>query len=57
MNRDVRTHFEEAIIPLIARRHPEVASEMCILVRGSFGLGIADEHSDLDAIIYLDDPL
>ena len=55
--RDIRTYIEGTIVPLIAERHPEVAPQMSILIGGSFGLGIADELSDLDANIYLDDPL
>lgn len=53
MSQDVRSYFEEKVIPLIARRHPEVMPEMIIRVDGSAGLGLQDEWSDLDAFIYL----
>ena len=57
MENDVKAHFGQKVIPLIADRLPDVVSEMSIKVGGSYGLGIADEHSDLDADIYLDDEL
>jgi len=57
MAKDVSAYFEKTVIPLITDKHPDVAAEMTIKVMGSFGLGIADEFSDLDCIIYLDDPL
>ncbi|MDQ1328222.1 MAG: hypothetical protein QG641_1507 [Candidatus Poribacteria bacterium] len=57
MQQDITIYFEQAVIPLIDKKHPEVASEMIIQITGSFGLGIADEFSDLDANIWLDDPL
>jgi hypothetical protein len=50
-------YFEQVILPLIAERHREIASELSIQVLGSCGLGIADEFSDLDSVIWLDDPL
>ena len=57
MTKDVEAYFERTVIPLIAEKHPEVAPEIGIRIGGSFGLGIADELSDLDAHIYLDDLL
>ena len=54
---DVRKYFEQKVIPLINAKYPEVASEMSIRVDGAFGLGIADESSNLDATIYLEDRL
>jgi hypothetical protein len=57
MSGDVAAYFEETVIPLLTEKHPDVAPEMSVLIRGSFGLGIADEFSDLDAIIYLEDEL
>ncbi len=57
MQKDVKAYFEETVIPLISREYPELAPEMSIQIPGSYGLGIADEFSDLDAVIYLDDPL
>lgn len=57
MGQDIRSYFEETIIPLIVREYPRVAAQMSIRIQGSYGLGIVDEFSDLDATIYLDDPL
>ncbi|TET44753.1 DUF4037 domain-containing protein [candidate division TA06 bacterium] len=57
MQKDIKDYFEQTITPLIAEKYPKLASEMSILIPGSYGLGIADEFSDLDAVIYLDDPL
>jgi hypothetical protein len=57
MSKDVRAYFEETVIPMIAEQFPDVVPEMSIKIGGSFGLGIADEHSDLDADLYLDDEL
>ena len=53
MSQDVRSYFEEKVIPLVAGRYPEVMPEMIIRVDGSAGLGLQDEWSDLDAFIYL----
>ena len=57
MKKDVTAYFEETVIPVIWDRHPDVASAMAIQIRGSYGLDIADEYSDLDAILWLDDPI
>ena len=57
MAKDVKVYFERIVIPLISDRFPEVAAEMSIQIQGSYGLGIADKWSDLDALIYLDDAL
>ncbi len=57
MQSDIKTFFENKIIPLITEKYPRVASEMSIQIQGSYGLGIADEYSDLDVIIWLDDLL
>jgi len=57
MTRDIETYIEETIIPLIAAKHPEVAAAATVQVLGSYGLGIADESSDLEVAIWLDDPL
>jgi len=56
-NPEITRYFSETVIPTLEKRHPEVARHMAIQVRGSYGLGLADEHSDLDAIVWLDDPL
>jgi lysophospholipase L1-like esterase len=57
MTKGVGAYFEEIVIPMIADEFPDLVSEISIRVGGSFGLGIADEHSDLDADLYLDDEL
>lgn len=57
MKRDVKTYFEGTVIPLISKEYPQVVSEMSIQILGSYGLGIADKFSDLDSVIWLDDPL
>jgi hypothetical protein len=57
VTRDVRTYFDDVVAPLVAGRFPEVEREMIVQVHGSYGLEMGDGHSDLDAIIYLDDPL
>ncbi len=57
MERNIRTCFEETVIPLITERCPGVSSEMSVQIRGSYGLGIADEFSDSDAVIWLDDTI
>ena len=57
MQKDVTTYFEQTVIPVIAAHHPNVLHGMSIQIRGSYGLGIADEYSDLDAVLWLDDPI
>jgi hypothetical protein len=55
MRPDVRAYFEEEVIPFVRREFPELLPGMSIQVRGSHGLGTADELSDLDAAIWLED--
>lgn len=57
MQKDVKNYIEQTILPLIAKEYPKVASEMIVQVRGSYALGVTDQFSDLEAIIWLDDPL
>ena len=57
MQRDIAEFFWDSILPVIGERHPNAAREMAVQVCGSYGLGVADEYSDLDATIWLDDPL
>ena len=57
MQRDVAAYFEQTVIPLVADKYPDVASEMSIQILGSYGLGIADEFSDLDSVLWLEDDL
>jgi len=55
--RDIKSYLEEAIIPLITEKFPEVAADMTIQVMGSYGLGIQDDISDLDVSIMLNNAL
>ena len=57
MRQDVEAYFEDKVIPLIAREHPDLLDEMSIRVEGSFGLGISDELSDLDVTLFLPEKL
>ena len=57
MRSNVTAHFEDEVIPILQDRYADVASAMAIQLRGSYGLGIADKYSDLDAVIWLDDPI
>jgi len=57
MQKDIAAYFNQIVIPLLEDRYLAVAREMSIQIRGSYGLGIADEYSDLDAILWLDDPM
>jgi hypothetical protein len=57
MKRGFEAYFEEKVLPLIAREHPELVSEMSIRVEGSLGLGLDDELSDLDATLFLPERL
>ena len=57
MRQDVHAYFEETVIPLIARKNPEVMSEISIRVEGSVGEGLNDEWSDLDATLFLPDKM
>jgi len=53
----IREYFDDTIVPAITEKFPEVAKQMSLIVLGSQGLGTADEFSDLEAAVYLDDPL
>ena len=57
MQKDAKIYIEQTILPPIAKEYPKMASEMSIQVRGSYALGVTDQFSDLEAIIWLDDPL
>ena len=57
MKQDFEAYFEEKVIPLIAREHPELVFEMSIRVEGSVGLGIDDELSDVDVTLFLPEKL
>jgi len=55
MSVKVIDYFDNVIIPMIRREHPQVYADMSIMILGSVGLGIDDEFSDMEAAIYLDD--
>ncbi len=54
---DVEAYFVKVVFPFVEERFPNTAPQMMVMVEGSAGLGLHDEWSDLDATIYLDDPL
>ncbi|MEW6756031.1 MAG: DUF4037 domain-containing protein [Candidatus Latescibacterota bacterium] len=53
MRPQVRAYFEETVLPLIARLHPEVLPAMSLRVEGSAGEGLDDRLSDVDATLFL----
>jgi len=55
MSVKVIDYFDNVIIPMIHREHPQVYADMSIMILGSVGLGIDDKFSDMEAAIYLDD--
>ena len=57
MEQNIGSYFETIVIPASGEQHPQLAEQMSIIVLGSQGLGIADHLSDLEAAVYLDDPL
>ena len=48
-------YFNNIIMPLIRDRHPDVLPEASMMILGSVGMGIDDELSDVEAVIYLPD--
>ena len=57
MPRDVKAYFDDTVIPTITAEHPDLSSQVSIIVLGSVGLGIDDDLSDLEVAVYLDDAL
>jgi hypothetical protein len=57
MSEQVTQYFERTVLPGIDAAFPHLTSQISIQVEGSCGLGIADEHSDLEANVYLEDPI
>lgn len=55
MAKSVSAYFSDIVLPAIAERFPWLVGHMSVQLQGSFGLGIADQYSDLDAVIWLDD--
>lgn len=54
---EISAYFDHVVMPMIHRKHPQLADQMSILILGSVGLGIDDALSDLEAGLYLDEPL
>ena len=52
---DVRAWFARTVIPLIEREFPDLATEMGIVVEGSFAHGYFDQYSDLESMVVLPD--
>jgi len=50
---DAHAYYEKVIAPLVEQRYPDLLSQMCVVIDGSHGLGLQDEYSDLDMVIYL----
>lgn len=48
-------YFNTVILAMIKERYPNIYPDMSIMILGSVGLGIDDENSDLEAVIYLED--
>ena len=50
-------YFNDIIMPFIRERHADILDEMSFSISGSVGLGIDDEFSDVEAVIYLPDDI
>ena len=50
-------YFNEIIMTFIKKHHSDILNEMSFTIVGSVGLGIDDELSDVEAIIYLPDEI
>ena len=50
-------YFNSVIMPLIKNKHSDILSEASMMILGSVGLGIDDELSDVEAVIYLPDEI
>ncbi len=57
MCHNIQEYFDDTIVPALTEKFPDVAAQMGLIVLGSQGLRTADEFSDLEAAVYLDDPL
>lgn len=53
MTKDVLEYFDSKIMPLLKNQYSSILKDMNILILGSVGLGIDDELSDMEAVIYL----
>jgi hypothetical protein len=50
-------YFTNTIMPMIHEKHSDILQEASIMVLGSVGLGIDDELSDMEAVVYLPDEI
>jgi hypothetical protein len=57
MTEKSKKYFNDVIMPLILEKHSDILHEMSFIIYGSVGLGIDDEFSDVEAIIYLPDEI
>jgi hypothetical protein len=57
MSETVSSYFTSTVFPLVDAHLPGLSERMTVQVIGSYGLGIADSLSDLDAVVYLPDPV
>ena len=57
MKKSAIAYFDSQILPVLKRDWATLLPEMSIQILGSVGLGIDDERSDLEAVIYLPEAL
>ena len=57
MNEKSINYFNDIIMPLIREKHADILPDASMMILGSVGLGIDDEHSDVEAVIYLPDEI
>ena len=57
MEKSAISYFDRQILPVLKRDWATLLPEMSIQILGSVGLGIDDERSDLEAVIYLPEAL
>ncbi len=50
-------YFNDVVMALLREKHADILEEMSFIIHGSVGLGIDDEFSDVEAIIYLPDEI
>jgi hypothetical protein len=57
MTKKAIEYFDNIIMPLIRSRHSDILPEASMMILGSVGLGIDDELSDVEVVIYLPDEI
>jgi len=57
MNEKSINYFNNIIMQLIREKHNDILSDASMMILGSVGLGIDDELSDVEAVIYLPDEI